>query len=102
MRMRDLYLHQERSQMNQSATKAPEAKPNTGTAAAIEAPKSKRGGARKLAEGVTKVTFLMPTEEYDHLVKMADDDDRKAEDLARVLARGAVKSHKAKASAVQS
>ena len=87
--------------MNQSTTKAPEAKPNPASAVtATEAPKSKRGGARKIAEGVTKVTFLMPTEEYDHLVKMADDDDRKAEDLARVLARGAVKTHRAKAAAV--
>lgn len=55
--------------------------------------KSKRGGARKLPEGMTKVTFLIPTAEFDHLARMADDDDRKAEDLCRVLARGAVKKY---------
>lgn len=59
-----------------------------------EKPKSKRGGARKTPDGHKRVAgFLLKDAEYAVLEKIADEEDRDAVDVARVLVKKAIKAY---------
>ena len=68
-------------QQTNGATEAPAKKPR--------APQAKR-----IPDGMVLIKFLLTKEENDKLGVIADLDDRKAEDLARVLTRKYIRNHK--------
>jgi hypothetical protein len=88
-----------KSHMAEAAVKAPAngaaVTNETGGQAEVK-PKSKRGGARAVPDGMVPVKFLMPKEEHAAMTKIAEDDDRNANDFARILARKHVRDHLAK------
>jgi hypothetical protein len=59
--------------------------------------KPRRTPAPRIPAGMQQIKFLLPQSEYDTLTKIGDLDDRKPDDLARVLTRKHIRSHKEEA-----
>jgi len=62
------------------------------TATPGEKPKRKVS-VRRVPEGHEKYSFHLPKEDHDVLLKLADDEDRQPNDMARILIRKAVRNH---------
>lgn len=57
------------------------------------AKKVRRTPAPRIPAGMQQIKFLLPQAEYDELTKIGDLDDRKPDDLARVLTRKHIRSN---------
>ena len=61
-------------------------------APATEKPKRKVA-VRRVPEGHEKYSFHLPKEDHDVLLKLADEEDRQPNDMARILIRKAARNH---------
>jgi hypothetical protein len=63
--------------------------------------KKKRTVPPRIPPGHKQVKFFLPDAEHDQLAKLAEDDDRKPDDLARIHIRRHIRSSNAAAAAPQ-
>jgi hypothetical protein len=70
---------------DRTQARKPEEEPPTG--------EKKRRAPVKRVTGMKRVSFLLPEKEHQALEQIADNDDRRADDLARVLTRKHIRSN---------
>lgn len=60
--------------------------------ATTDKPKRK-AAVRRVPEGHEKYSFHLPKEDHEVLLKLADEEDRQPNDMARILIRKAARNH---------